>query len=533
MKNKFSNPILPGFHPDPTIIKVGHDFYIATSTFEWYPGVCIYHSRDLENWQLADRPLNSLSKLDMRGDPDSCGIWAPCLSVKDGRIYLAFTNTRRFAGNFKDAPNYYIHTDRIGGDWSEPVYVNSSGFDPSLFHDHDSKSYWLNMVWDHRPAQGRNNFAPNAFFGGILCQEIDLATGKLLGESKNIYRGTPIGLTEGPHLKKRGEYYYLITAEGGTGPHHAVSVARSKDVFGPYETAPNNPLITSALTPDADLRRCGHGDWVDTEEGKGVLVNLCSRPLPYRGRSVMGRETAMHEFVWNDDGWPELSHGGNAPLPITEPAEPKRISEEVDFSKDTLPDTYHSLRYPIAEEDAYIDKDKGAYCLHGQESIGSHFQQSLLARRQQAFQFSYETAVDFEPISFQQMAGLTCYYNSQKFFYLHISHDENRGKVLDLCFCAGEWAMRYPLSKPISIPDGETVGMRAIVDHDILFFEYKLGSGDWQRIDCRMDYSIVSDEMGDGGADANFTGSFVGFCCQDMTGSKLPAYFSYVNYNEI
>lgn len=142
------NPILRGFHPDPTIVRVGDDYYLATSTFEWYPGVCIYHSVDLVNWVLAARPLASLELLDMRGNPDSCGVWAPCLSYHNERFYLAFTNTRRFQGDFKDTPNYLISSEKITGPWSTPRFINSSGFDPSLFHDDTGKSYWLNMIWD-------------------------------------------------------------------------------------------------------------------------------------------------------------------------------------------------------------------------------------------------------------------------------------------------------------------------------------------------------------------------------------------------
>lgn len=534
MSKSINNPILPGFHPDPTIVKDGDDYYLATSTFEWYPGVCIYHSKDLAQWQLVDRPLNSLEFLDMRGNPDSCGVWAPCLTVKDGIFYLAFTNTRRFAGNFKDTPNYYISTDKIGGRWLQPTYVNSSGFDPSLFHDTDGKSYWLNMLWDHRPAQGRNNFAPNAFFAGIVCQQIDLEQGKLIGDAQMIYSGSSIGLTEGPHIKKRGNYYYLITAEGGTGPQHAVSVARSTSVFGPYETDPQNPLITSALTPDAGLKRAGHGDWVELGDNKGALVHLCSRPLPFRGRSVLGRETALHFFEWSEDGWPCLSHGNNAPLPPMSAAtiQANAICEAVDFASEDLPTTYHSLRYPISTEDAYHDKQGGYFCLRGQESIGSHFQQSLLARRQQAFRFNYSVSLDFSPTSFQQMAGLTCYYNGQKFFYLHVTHVESIGRVLEVAMCSGEWTLRYPLAEPIKLPEIGTVELRAMVDHDNIRFAYKHSNLAWQTIDLRLDYSIMCDELGDGGADANFTGCFVGFCCQDLTGQRLTARFNNLRYQE-
>lgn len=137
---QLTNPILPGFNPDPSILRVGDDYYIATSTFEWYPGVQIHHSKDLANWDLITRPLTRKSQLDMRGDPDSCGVWAPCLTHDGEKFWLVYTDVKRKDGSFKDAHNYIVWADKIEGPWSDPVYVNSSGFDPSLFHDDDGKS---------------------------------------------------------------------------------------------------------------------------------------------------------------------------------------------------------------------------------------------------------------------------------------------------------------------------------------------------------------------------------------------------------
>ena len=169
---RIRNPILPGFNPDPSIVRVGDDYYIATSTFEWFPGVQIHHSRDLVHWRLLTRPLTRASQLNMLGDPDSCGIWAPCLSYADGLFWLIYTDVKRYGrttqggaagASLRDTHNYLVTSPRIDGEWSDPVYLNSSGFDPSLFHDDDGRKYLVNMLWDHRP--GRNRFA------GIVLQE--------------------------------------------------------------------------------------------------------------------------------------------------------------------------------------------------------------------------------------------------------------------------------------------------------------------------------------------------------------------------
>ena len=182
------NPILPGFNPDPSICRVGDDYYIATSTFEWYPGVQIHHSRDLVNWRLVRRPLDRASQLDLRGDPDSGGVWAPCLSCADGLFWLVYTDVKRFDGNFKDAHNYIVTAPAIEGPWSDPTYVNSSGFDPSLFHDDDGRKWFLNMVWNHR--RPRREPQTSSLFG-IRLQEWDAASGRLVGQPADHLRRKP------------------------------------------------------------------------------------------------------------------------------------------------------------------------------------------------------------------------------------------------------------------------------------------------------------------------------------------------------
>ena len=244
------NPILKGFNPDPSICRVGADYYIATSTFEWYPGVQIHHSRDLVNWRLVKRPLDRASQLDMRGNPDCCGVWAPCLSHADGRFWLIYTDVKRLDGNFKDAHNYLVTAPAITGPWSDPIYLNSSGFDPSLFHDDDGRKWLLNLQWKHS-TDSVGGTPKHSAFDGILLQEYDPVARHLTGPIRNIFAGSPHGLVEGPHLFKRDGWYYLTTAEGGTGYDHAVTMARSRALLGPYELHPDTHLLTSKDAPDA------------------------------------------------------------------------------------------------------------------------------------------------------------------------------------------------------------------------------------------------------------------------------------------
>jgi len=530
-----TNPILPGFNPDPSIVRVGDDYYIATSTFEWYPGVQIHHSRDLVHWRLVTRPLKRASQLDMRGDPDSCGIWAPCLSYSDGLFYLVYTDVKRYgravtgAGvALRDMHNYVVTSPRIDGDWSEPVFLNSSGFDPSLFHDDDGKKYLVNMLWDHRP--GNNAFA------GIVIEEYSPKEKKLVGGRQNIFRGTALGLTEAPHLYRRKGYYYLLTAEGGTSFNHAATLARSRELMGPYELHPDKYILSSRNRPDAALQRAGHADLVETQDGETYMVYLCGRPIPNRGRCTLGRETAIQKMVWSPDGWLRTLEGQGlaasetpAPNLPAHPFPPGPVRE--DFDGADLPMPFQWLRTPFPEALFSLRARPSHLRLYGREGIGSHFHQALVARRQEAHCISASTRVEFEPRHFQQLAGLTCYYNSSKFHYFYVSHDEKLGKHLRVLSRLPDQLQTDVFSAPIGITADEPIELRAEIDFERLYFGYRVGNGPLLWLPEHFDASVLSDEATQAGA-PNFTGAFVGVACQDMSGAGQPADFDWFEYRE-
>lgn len=524
------NPILRGFNPDPSIVRVGADYYIATSTFEWFPGVQIHHSRDLADWRLVSRPLRRPTQLDMRGNPDSCGVWAPDLSFADGRFHLIFTDVKRYGrttvdgargASLRDFHNYWVWSDRIDGDWSDPVHLNSSGFDPALFHDDDGRSWLLNMLWDHRPDRKR--------FAGIVVQQMDLATGQLLGDRRTIFEGTPLGFTEGPHLYKRDGWYHLLVAEGGTERNHAVVMARSRDLFGPYEAHPDGPVLTARGRPDLPLQRTGHGDLVDTPTGETWLAYLCGRPLPDSDRCVLGRETAIQPMTWGQDGWlrPALPQA-EVPGPAT--ATPATDTIDI-FDGPDLPETFQWLRTPYPERLFSLTARPGHLRLFGRETIGSHFEQALLARRQQAWCYTATTEVDFTPHDFQQAAGLICYYNSTKYHFLHLTVDDAGRRQLQMLSVEPVGEGRSSASAPVAVPEGP-IELRAEVDRERLRFAFRAqGQDELQWLDGEFDASLLSDEATITGL-PNFTGTFVGMACQDMSGRGTPADFRYFAYRE-
>jgi len=528
------NPILPGFNPDPSICRVGGTYFIATSTFEWFPGIQIHQSSNLENWSFVGRSLDRPELLNMIGMPDSCGVWAPCLSWHDGLFYLCYTVVNRFDGNFKDTHNYLTTCATIDGDWSDPVYLNSSGFDPSLFHHEDGRKWCLNMIWDHRPDR--------TFFRGISLQEYSPAERKLIGKRRIIFDGSEFDCTEGPHLYYHENYYYLMTAEGGTGYDHVVTMARSENIEGPYKLDPSGPVVTARDHPDHPLQRNGHGCLVESADGQFYLVHLCSRPLPGTWRSPLGRETAIQQIERNENGWFRLAAGANLPAlefssGETDTSRKTEDQAEIrdDFGTHELPHHFQWLRTPWPGEIFSLSERSGFLRLFGRESLGSPFYQALVARRQQHFSYEAETCLEFEPGHFQHMAGLVCYYNASKFHYLYISRDDEVGKHLAVMSCEGNVSLdatfpRY--EERLSLPEDQPIHLRVHVDYQRLSFAWSADGENWNDLPYELDASLLSDEAGRGEG-AQFTGAFVGMCCQDLEGTRHPADFSYFRYHPL
>jgi xylan 1,4-beta-xylosidase len=522
------NPILKGFNPDPSIIRVGEDYYIANSTFQWFPGVQIHHSRDLAHWRLLTRPLSRLSQLDMKGNLCSGGVWAPCLTWHNGVFYLVYSDLKNIKGTFKDCHNYLVTATDIEGEWSDPVYLNSSGFDPSLFHDDDGRKWLVNMYWDHRGGGGRERF------GGIVLQEYSEKEKRMTGPVKNIFKGSALGVTEGPHLYKRNGYYYLLTAEGGTGDGHAVTVARSKKIDGPYEIDPTNPILTSVGHPDAELRRSGHADIVETRDGQWYMAHLCARPLKKSGRCVLGRETAIQKVTWTEDGWLRLACGGNKPeLEVKRPGlpecpwQPELLRD--DFDSEKLNIHFQSLRIPLGEDILTLKERPGYLRLKGKESLNSRFTQALVARRQQAFSYAASTCMEFEPDNYNQMAGLVCLYDVNNFYYLKVSRDEKLGKAIGILNCdEGVFYQSQELLVPVE--GWKRIYLKVEVREEELRFFYSADGQAWKPIGEIYDASKLSDDYG---TTSNFTGAFAGLCCQDLDGSSKPADFDFFEYSEL
>ncbi|WP_101617512.1 glycoside hydrolase family 43 protein [Bifidobacterium margollesii] len=533
-----ANPVLPGFHPDPSMIRVGDTYYIASSTFEWWPGVRIHESKDLSHWNYVGSALDRVSQLNMRGNPSSGGIWAPDLSWADGKFWLIFTDVKNVNGAFKDCANYLVTAEDIRGPWSEPIRLNGVGFDASLFHDDDGRKYLVQQTWDHREYHHA--------FDGITITELDVDTMRLMPETtRTLWEGTDVKVTEGPHLYKINGWYYLFAAEGGTQYEHQESVARSRSLDMPFEVMPNNPLIGNYDAPDGYLQKQGHGALVDTPSGEWYYASLCGRPWRHdiepshgvRGWCTLGRETSIQKIEWDDDGWPYVVGGRAGTRCVEAPKDailtgaPKDHSQHDEFEDDVLGPDWNTLRVPFDEHMGEVGD--GRLVLRGQGSLCNLFELSLVARRWQAFDFDAETKLSFDPKHYMAMAGLTNYYSDMFWSWVFVTYDERRRvRVIEVAQNDNGDYTSFLKDDAIAVPDGVDVWLRTRVRTAWYTYEYSFDGEHWHEIPVKLDAKVLSDDYVAQRYGGFFTGGFVGLAAVDVSGYGEEATFHHFDYRE-
>lgn len=541
------NPILTGFNPDPCICRKGDDFYIAVSSFEWLPGIPIYHSKDLKHWELYTHVLTLNSQVELRKLPSAKGVWAPCLTYceEEDSFYVIYGVMNSMNARYFDVDNYLIKAKDIRGPWTEPVYLHSAGFDASILHDDDGRKYIVSLEWEIRDGYEKP---------GVICVAEYDAKNKCLKEyPKRVYNGgTDRGCIEAPHLTKRGEYYYLMCAEGGTGYNHCVTMARSKSPYGPFEKDPMNPILTSSpnnsneradwdhlkpryYNPESALQKSGHGSYVNLDEKTAYLVHLCARPFVPELRCTLGRESAIQKMIWTDDGWLRMADGTNLAKIETEEAylpafDAEILSDRDDFDETVLRKDYYSPRiFPNEFTDS--TSREGFIRLRGQESLSSLNRVSLLCRKLPSVEVEASVCLDFNPEIYQHSAGLVLYYDNMNYIALRKYYSDT---------------LKQPVVAIISLENGEKkehLDTRTAVDCRMLRFElivsgresyFKWGyeGEDTKPIGPVFATDKLSDEYCKYG---EFTGTMVGIFAVDSMFHKKEAdfdYFSVTNKEE-
>ncbi len=527
----FANPVLPGFHPDPCLCRAGDDYYMVTSTFTWLPGVSLYHSCDLVHWESLG---GILDKLDLRGIPESGGVWAPDLTYAKGEFYLVYSVAKTVSGAFKDVDNYLVRARNIEGPWSEPVKLGAKGFDPCLVHAQDGCRLVVPQ-WDWRPLEGHYKF------NGVLMYELNTYTGGV-GDPKRIFdhTGDVPCVCEGPHVLEHDGWFYLLAAEGGTGVNHRTIVARSRTVDGYYEPMPNNPLVSAAGTSSI-LLKSGHGNLVEAPDGSWYACHLCARHLPGASTSPLGRESALQRVDWID-GWPRLSAGGSEPrLAVPAPAGIAAGTESEPYRRDTTyatsfepdcdlwceewltPRVIDDLRVRIDETDGLV--------LTGNDSLSSLFDQTLVVRRIQDFSFEAVTHVDVAPGNYNQAAGMVAMYDSRCYVALLVGFDEKNGeRVADVLVCDnGSYSMPLGTDGRKTLSPAGKIGLRIVAHAGKLCFAVDGGDG-WEDLGCSFAEENLGDEHILG---PHFTGGMLGLGAVDLAYGKLKATFSDFSYRAL
>ncbi len=485
---QLTNPIIPGFHPDPSVCRVGDKYYLVNSSFQYFPGVPIFQSKDLVNWIQIGNVLDRESQLPLKNASSWLGIYAPTIRYHEGTYYMITTNV----GN---GGNFMVTATNPAGPWSEPIWLEQQGIDPSLWFE-NGKCYMVS----------------NPDNTITLC-EIDPRTGKQLTPSKALWRGTGGRYPEGPHIYKKDGYYYLLISEGGTELAHRLTIARSKNIYGPYKANPNNPLLTncSMAGQDKQIQGTGHGDFVQAKDGSWWVVFLAYRN--YGGAyHHLGRETYLAPVDWEKGKWPVINGGS----PIDSIMLVKTPAPQQPRQAETKDVDWLYIQNPIAKNYEHLGQ---GFRLHATESsLTDNYQPTFMGRRQENALFSIETELDANKLSFGCKAGLTVYQ-------IHDGHMEISVEKYMTGTVAIVTNYQVKSLKGTDMAEAnqeDKIKLRINSDGNRYRFEYARNEEAWQLL-AEHDCSLLSTEVVGG-----FTGAVVGMYAE----GEGTADFSYFKYNE-
>lgn len=382
------NPVIGGYHPDPSAIRVGKYFYLVNSSFQYFPGVPLYRSSDLVNWEQIGNVLTRSSQVPLKGASSWLGIYAPTIRYNDGTWYMITTNV----GN---GGNFMVTAASPEGPWSEPIWLKQQGIDPSLYFE-----------------GGRCYMVSNPDNTITLC-EINPETGEQLTPSRAIWRGTGGRYPEGPHIYNKDGYYYLLISEGGTELAHRLTIARSRSIYGPYEANPANPILTNCRMEgqSMQIQGTGHGDLVQAEDGSWWMVFLAYRNF---GGSYhhLGRETCLAPVEWPRGEWPVVNGGNPIDTTMTvksllPQSQPVSKPNETAQGFKTLGHEWIYIQNPDASK--YVLKG-GKLRLYGSKSsLTENGQPTFIGRRQESAAVTVASEIDANGLKVGDEAGLTVY----------------------------------------------------------------------------------------------------------------------------
>ncbi len=489
---EYQNPIVKGMYPDPSVCRAGDKYYLVCSTFQYFPGVPLFESEDMVNWKQIGHCLTRPSQVMLEGVRSSGGIFAPTIRYHEGRFYMVTTND-------STRENFYVYTDDIYGEWSDPIKVEQDGIDPSLYFEGD-RTYFI------------SNGADDDNKGCIQMCEIDVKTGKKLSGRKILWHGTGGRYLEAPHLYRFGDWYYLLEAEGGTEYGHMVNYARSKDKWGPYEPYPNNPVLTNRNLGGYSLQGAGHGDIIEDRNGNWWFIHLAFRQIGmWKTFHHLGRETCLEPLYWNEDGWFTIGEEKTARLEHTldingEYQEQQPLKEKT-FETTNWDKEWCYLRIPRFEN---YKKGKDSLALRGSKvTLDEADTPTFLGIRQQEFHMNLDCNVR----PGQQEAGITIYADEKAHYDFGVRGTEKGTSVF----------VRYTIGEMKQVINEFDVTEQEICLHikaDPDQYAFYVGENDGICLG-KLETRFLSSEVAGG-----FTGVFIGLYAENDSDKEQWAEFS-------
>ncbi len=524
-----TNPILSGFYPDPSIVKVGPDYYLINSTFSYFPGIPVFHSKDLKNWKQIGNVIHRPSQMDFMGERMTRGLFAPAISYHKGTFYVTCTDIDHMG-------NFVVTAKNPAGPWSDPVRIPEvKGIDPSLYFDElDGKAYivYNSDAPDRKPLYSGHRT--------LRMFEFDPVTLKVVGEEKLLVNGgvdiskKPVWI-EGPHFIQRNGWYYLYAAEGGTSVNHSEVVLRSKSIWGPYVPYEHNPILTQRDLPEDrkdPVTSAGHAQMVEGPDGKTYSIFLAVRP--YEGDYYnTGRETFLAPVEWKDD-WPIINPNHKEiqysyTFPFKEVKQKGALPQSGNFEytlrfKKQLDPTLLFMR-TIDSASFSVSPKQGLVIKLKPETVMDFANPSFIGKRQQHLNSMAETEVRFTPKSAGEKAGLIIFQDERHFYYLCKSRSES-GEVIQLYqSMAKEKSMELLAEAPLSAPSAQ-IGFRISSEGDAYNFYYSSDMKTWTLLKGGLDAKFLSTKSAGG-----FIGCLYGmYATSSGEESNNSAAFKYLKY---
>ena len=504
----FHNPVIPGYYPDPSVCCVGDDFYMVNSTFQYFPGVPVWHSKDLIHWEQIGNVLSRASQVDLSVGGASSGIFAPTIRYHDGKYYMITTNINKLMK--RESGNFIVTADNPAGPWSDPVFIEGAGgIDPSLYWE-DGHMY---LCWSAM------NF--------IAFAELDPVTYQMKGTYRNIWDGNGDSSPEGPHIYKKDGYYYLLIAEGGTEMGHKVNIARSKNIEGPYTSCPTNPILTQKRLESANslIQGAGHPDLVQAPDGSWWIVYLAFRTSAGKQLHTLGRETCLAPVRWDKGAWPVVNATGYVDVEMNVPTLPQVLmnqpASKTLFTKgQKLGFEWLYINNPVESNYVYA---KNQLQLKASSVSIDHPTQTptFVAKRQSDINCTVTTQLSLADAKAGDRVGLTVYMDPKGHYDLALRSGADGSQELELSYRLG--AMKH-VEKSVKLNGKKPIQLRVEADNKLYKFSYSTDGKTFSLLGQMDTYFLATETLG------GFTGILFGLFAEGEEGTKASACVDWFDY---